>query len=255
MANAYMKNLPEFGGKRAGNGEATVGNFLEDGHNTGKTMTYQSVTNKTIILTVAALIAATLGYALPILGLPAGIAVIVFSLISIFRRKPISPALAFIMSALMGILAGAITGFMEPQYPGIALQALTGTAITVIVMASLFKFANFRAKGKMLKFWFIAVISYAAFSLVSFIIALTGIMPDGGGLREIQIFGIPLGLIIGPFVILLAAYSLIVDFTYIEDAVANRQDGYYSWTASFSLVSTVIWVYIEILRLLSYIRN
>ena len=75
------------------------------------------------------------------------------------------------------------------------------------------------------------------------------------GIGGMEIFGIPLGLIIGVFAVLLGAYSLVLDFEFIRNGVANRMPAKYEWTGGFGIMVTVIWLYTEILRLLAITRN
>ena len=67
--------------------------------------------------------------------------------------------------------------------------------------------------------------------------------------------GIPLGLIVGALAVLLAAYSLIVDFDSIKRGVERGVPERYSWAAGFGIAVTLVWLYLEILRLLSYFRE
>jgi uncharacterized YccA/Bax inhibitor family protein len=73
-----------------------------------------------------------------------------------------------------------------------------------------------------------------------------------GGMRDFTILGIPLGIPLGILVVLLAAYSLVMDFDYIQKGVQTGQPRIYGWTGAFGIIVTVVWLYLEILRLLSY---
>jgi uncharacterized YccA/Bax inhibitor family protein len=110
-----------------------------------------------------------------------------------------------------------------------------------------------------MKFFMIAIIGYAVFSLVNLGLQMFGVMDTPWGVRGIEInimgIGIPLGVIIGLFAIGLAAFSLIMDFTSIEQGVRAGVDRKYSWTAAFGLTVTLIWLYVEILRLLAILRG
>ena len=75
------------------------------------------------------------------------------------------------------------------------------------------------------------------------------------GLRSVEIFGIPLGIFIGLFAVLMATYSLILDFTFIQNGVNNRAAEKYGWQAGFGLMVTIVWLYLEILRLIGLSRN
>ncbi|MEO7349668.1 MAG: Bax inhibitor-1/YccA family protein, partial [Terrimesophilobacter sp.] len=76
------------------------------------------------------------------------------------------------------------------------------------------------------------------------------------GLRSVEIIpGVPLGVILGIFVILLAAYSLVMDFDQIKTGVERGAPRIYGWSAAFGIMLTVVWLYLEILRLLAILRN
>ena len=76
------------------------------------------------------------------------------------------------------------------------------------------------------------------------------------GLRvDFTIFGIPFGLILGVLVVIMAAYSLVLDFDYIQRGVQNRAPRKYGWTGAFGIMVTVIWLYLEILRMFAIARD
>jgi uncharacterized YccA/Bax inhibitor family protein len=101
----------------------------------------------------------------------------------------------------------------------------------------------------------IAIAGYALFSLVNLIMMLTGVTQEPFGLRSVEIFGIPLGVFIGLLAIGLAAFSLIMDFTSIEAGVRSGAPQRFSWTAAFGLTVTLVWLYVEIIRLLAILRG
>ena len=103
------------------------------------------------------------------------------------------------------------------------------------------------------KIFLVAIIGYAAFSLINVVLMLTGVTSSFGGLRGIEIIpGVPLGIPLGILVVLLAAYSLVMDFDQVKRGVETGQPRIYGWTAAFGIIVTVVWLYLEILRLLSY---
>ena len=72
---------------------------------------------------------------------------------------------------------------------------------------------------------------------------------------SVHIFGLPLGLVLGVFVVIMAAYSLVLDFDFIQQGVNNRAPRKYGWSGAFGIMVTVIWLYLEILRMLAISRN
>ncbi|MDQ1129231.1 putative YccA/Bax inhibitor family protein [Microbacterium sp. SORGH_AS 888] len=81
---------------------------------------------------------------------------------------------------------------------------------------------------------------------------------NGGGfgmLSDVRIAGIPLGLIIGVFVVIMAAYSLVLDFDSIQQGVRNGAPRQFGWMGAFGIMVTVVWLYLEILRILAILRG
>ena len=219
-------------------------------------MSYDDVIMKTAITLGVVLVGAVIGWFNPMLAIPAAIIAIVLALVNIFKKVPSAP-LVIAYAFFEGIFVGGITYFVEVGFnqPGIALQAVTGTALVFIVTLLLFRAGKVRESKRATKVFMIAGIAYAAFSLVNLVVMLTGVNQDPWGLRSQEVFGIPLGLLIGPLVILLAAYSLVMDFTDIKRGVDAGAPRNYAWRAVFGLVLTIVWLYLEILRMLSLFRQ
>ncbi len=218
-------------------------------------MTYEDTMVKIVVSFVILLVGAAIGWFVPVLALPAAIVGFVLALVNIFKKKP-SPALVLSYAAVEGIFVGGITVFFETRFPGIAVQAVLGTLVVVGVTLALFVSGKIRASKRATKVFLIAMIGYAVFSLINFILIATGANSDAFGLRgSVQIFGIPLGVILGPLVIIMAAYSLVLDFDSIKTGVQRGASRIYGWTAAFGIMVTVVWLYLEILRLLALLRR
>ncbi|MES2094373.1 MAG: Bax inhibitor-1/YccA family protein [Actinomycetota bacterium] len=218
-------------------------------------MTYEDTMVKIVVSFVILLVGAAVGWFIPVLALPAAIVGFVLALVNIFKKKP-SPALVLSYAAVEGIFVGGITVFFETRFPGIAVQAVLGTLVVVGVTLALFVSGKIRASKRATKVFLIAMIGYAVFSLINFILIATGANSDAFGLRgSVQIFGIPLGVILGPLVIIMAAYSLVLDFDSIKTGVQRGASRIYGWTAAFGIMVTVVWLYLEILRLLALLRR
>jgi len=196
----------------------------------------------------------TVGIA-PWLWIVAGIVGFVLALVNIFKREP-SPALIVAYSAAQGVFLGGISAFFEAMYPGIVMQAVLATFAVVGVTLALFASGKIRASARATKVFLIAMIGYALFSLVNVVLMWTGVSTDPWGLRTgVEIFGIPLGIILGVFAVLLGAYSLVLDFDFIQRGVRNGAPRKYGWTGAFGIMVTVIWLYLEILRLIAISRD
>ena len=179
----------------------------------------------------------------------------VLALVNTFKKQP-SPALILAYAGLEGLFLGGLTRILDTLYPGVGLQAVIGTLSVFAVTLVLFKSGKVRATPKAMRFFMIAIIGYAVFSLVNMVMMMTGLQTEPFGLRtSVEIFGIPLGVFIGLLAIGLAAFSLIMDFTSIEAGVRAGAPQRFSWTAAFGLTVTLVWLYVEIIRLLAILRG
>ncbi|TLP76940.1 Bax inhibitor-1/YccA family protein [Nesterenkonia sphaerica] len=222
----------------------------------GTPMTYDDVIRKTVtsfaVLLVGAGAAVTLASIMP--GIVMGLALIavlgglVLGLVNAFRREP-NPALILAYSAAQGFFLGALTWVLEMAYPGVAVQAVTATLVVFGTVLALFKSGKVRATPKLTKFFFTALLAYAVFSLLNFGLVL---------FTDIGMFGMRagwLGVAIGAFAILLASYSLVLDFTNIQEGVDAGVEQKYGWAAAFGLTVSLVWLYIEILRVIVILRS
>jgi uncharacterized YccA/Bax inhibitor family protein len=185
-------------------------------------------------------------------GFVSGIAALVFSLVVGFRRK-VSPGLAISFAVLEGIFLGAISLIFELVYPGIVLQAVLATFVAAAITLAAFHFGKVRLSNKVLKIVMLSMLAYVGVALVNL---------------GLSFAGINLGLFPGPGMpvsgwawlaagvgVVLAVFSLIGDFQYIEQGIANRLPAAESWRAAYGLTVTLVWLYINLLRILSYIRR
>ena len=171
--------------------------------------------------------------------------------------KTVRPALIFAYAAFEGLFIGAISMFFESLWPGIVMQATLATLAVVGVTLALFASGKIRASKRATKIWMIAIIGYLVFQVVNVILMWTGVLSaaDTFGLYSVKVAGIPLGLIIGVLVVIMAAYSLVQDFDFIQQGVRNRAPRKYGWLGGFGIMVTVVWLYIEILRIIAIARS
>lgn len=218
-------------------------------------MTYDDVLMKTAFCFAVLLAGAVVGWFVPVLALPAAIVGLVLGLVNAFKREP-NKALILLYAGIEGVFLGGISGIFEASYSGIVMQAVLATLCVFGLMFALFRFRVIRMSKGFTKFLMLAVGGYALFSIVNFVFVLA---TGSGGARsvEISIMGVtmPLGVLIGIVAVVLASLTLVADFQMIEDGVKHRIPERYSWTCAFSLMVTLVWLYIEILRLLSYFRS
>ena len=223
-------------------------------------MTFDDVIMKTAACLGAVLVGAaiTLTVGLPLASLLMIVGALggfVLALVNTFKKQP-SPALILAYAALEGLFLGGLTRILDTQFPGVGLQAVIGTLSVFAVTLLLFKNGKVRATPRAMRFFMIAIIGYAVFSLINMVLVWTGAVQEPFGLRtSVEIFGIPLGVFIGLLAIGLAAFSLVMDFTSIEEGVRNGAPQRFSWTAAFGLTVTLVWLYVEIIRLLAILRG
>ncbi|MFM9878345.1 MAG: Bax inhibitor-1/YccA family protein [Rhodoglobus sp.] len=226
----------------------------------GETMTVENTIVKTVMAFALLLAGAAVGWitapTIPFLWIGAAIIAFVLALVNIFKKEPSAP-LILAYAVAEGVFIGGISSFYEAQFPGVVVQAVIATLVVVGVTLALFASGKIRASAKATKVFLIAMVGYLVFSLVN-----VGIMIFGGaggnpwGLRgSVEIFGIPLGVILGVFVVILAAYSLVLDFDFIQRGVNNKAPAKYGWTGAFGIMVTVVWLYLELLRMLAIARN
>lgn len=172
-------------------------------------------------------------------------------------RKKVRPALIFGYAAFEGLFVGGISAFFEFLWPGIVIQATLATLAVVGVTLALFASGKVRASKRATKVFMIAMIGYLVFSLINVGLMLFNVPIAGGpfGILSQEVFGIPLGLIIGVLVVIMAAYSLVLDFDSIQQGVRNGAPRQYGWVGGFGIMVTVVWLYIEILRILAILRG
>lgn len=222
-----------------------------------RVMTYDDVLVKTGICFAVLLAGAVIGWFVPMLALPAALAGLVLGLVNAFKREP-SKALILTYAGVEGIFLGGISGIFNTVYDGIVVQAVLATLSVFALMFALFRFRVIRMSGGFMKFLMLAVGGYAIFSLVNFGFAMFsgGAMNARNIMINLPILGeMPLGVVISAVAVILASLTLVADFQMIEQGVKHRIPEKYSWTCAFSLMVTLIWLYIEILRLLSYFRQ
>jgi uncharacterized YccA/Bax inhibitor family protein len=217
-------------------------------------MTYQDTIFKTFVSFVVLLVGAAIGWTFPVLAIVGALAGFVLALVNIFKKKP-SPALVLAYAVAEGLLVGGVSHWYTLVFDSaIVPMALFGTLGVVGITLALFVSGKVRASARATKIFLVAIIGYAAFSLVNLGLMMFGVTDSMFGLRDVVIpgTGIPLGVPLGILVVLLAAYSLVLDFDQIKRGVETGQPRIYGWTAAFGIMVTVVWLYLEILRLLSY---
>lgn len=219
-------------------------------------MTYDDVIMKTLFCLATLLAAGVIGWAFPVLGDIGLIGGFILAMVNIFKKRP-SPALILAYSALQGMALGGISAAFEVEYEGIVVQAFLATVSVFAVTLGVFKFGKVRATPKMVKILLVAMIGYLVYGLVNVGLVLFGVINTPFGLNGMTIPGtsLPVGVLIGVAVVIMAAVNFIIDFTVIEEDVNSGAPAIESWRNAFGLMMTIIWLYLELLRLLAILRG
>lgn len=214
-----------------------------------KRLTYDDVIIKTGgLLALLVVVGAATWMLAPGLWIAGMIVGLVLGLVNAFKRNP-SPVLIVLYTVAQGVFLGGISRFYEAQSNGIVLQATLATVATFAAALFLFRSGKVRVTPKFTRWLMIAMIGYAAFSLINLVLVWTGVL-GGWGMR-----GGTLGIIIGLVAVGLAAASLIVDFDSIKRGVEAGVPAKMAWAAAFGLLVTLIWLYLEFLRLIAIFQS
>ncbi|MEO8887952.1 MAG: Bax inhibitor-1/YccA family protein [Jatrophihabitantaceae bacterium] len=165
-----------------------------------------------------------------------------------FTMKANAP-LCLLYSAFEGAFLGAISHIFDSRYPGIVIQAVTGTVMVAGGMLFVYKIGAIRVTPKFTRVVVGATIGVFGLMVVNMIAYL--FTPNGLDLRS----GGPIAIAFSLVCIVIASMNLVMDFDMIERGIRNGADKKFAWYASFGLMVTLVWLYLEILRLLSYLRN
>jgi uncharacterized YccA/Bax inhibitor family protein len=224
----------------------------------GERMTVQGAVNKSFLLLVVLLAGAFWPWSqylatgdASVVGAPLMIGLIgglVLALIISFKPTT-APYLAIPYAALEGLAMGAFSAVLERRYPGIAIQAVALTFAVFAAMLLAYKTGLIRATAR-----FRAVVVGATGAIVlvylaTFVLSFFHV--------NVPIFnsGSPLSIGLSLVIIGVAALNLILDFDIIESGAARGSPKYMEWYASFGLLVTLVWLYMEILRLLANTRR
>jgi uncharacterized YccA/Bax inhibitor family protein len=256
MANPTFSRNPAFNGRGGAPTQEVTPESLQAMYNapsatavdTGR-MTYEDTITKTTGLFAVLLVGAAVGWLVPGLAILGALVGFVLGLVNSFKRSPSVP-LIVAYAAFEGLFVGGISAIFEVRYPGLAVQAVLATLVVVGVVLALFRSGKIRASAKATKIFMIAMVSYLVFSLVNFGLVAFGVLDSPFGLRS----GV-LGLVIGALAVLMASYSLVLDFDFVQRAVRTGQPRKLAWQAAFGLMVTVVWLYVEFLRIFAILRG
>jgi uncharacterized YccA/Bax inhibitor family protein len=244
-----VKNLVP---QRSGN--PVLGDKTFDGlETTGDAMTLDGTVNRSFalvfILMAGAWVSVLVGPGYMLLGAIAGF---VLALVTVFR-KPWAPITAPLYAFAEGLFIGGISVVLEAAYPGIVIPAVSLTIGIFVAFLLIYRSHLIRVTDKLRIAVVAATGAVALVYLASLVLNLVGVQVSY--LNEAIAGSGVLGIGVNLLVIGIAAFNLLLDFDLIERGVAARAPKYMEWYAAFALLVTLVWLYIEILRLLSRLRR
>src|SRR5277367_3940731 len=232
--------------------------FQGAGVATGEAMTLQGTVNKTGVLLMCAI--ATAAYTWNVfnrtqqpdsvmgLAIVGGIGGFIAALVTIFK-KTWAPVTAPIYALLEGLVLGGISAMFEMRFHGIAIQAVSLTFGTLVVLLLAYRSGLIAVTEKFRLGIIAATGGIALFYIVQIVLGFFGVhftAINGGG---------AIGIGFSIFVVIIAALNLVLDFDLIENGVRMGAPKYMEWYSAFALMITLIWLYFEILNLLSKLRS
>lgn len=244
---------------RSGNPALNATTFKNENLVIGQTMTLQGTVNKTGFLLGILVLTAVYTWNLFFqTGSPAAVMPIaiggaiggfIMALVTIFK-KTWSPITAPIYAALEGLFLGGISAIFEYQYPGIVIQATGLTLGTLASLLVLYKLGIIKPTENFRLMIVSATMGIGVLYLISMIMNMFG-STGIGFIHSNGLFGIGFSL----FVVAIAALNLVLDFDFIEQGAEMGAPKYMEWFGAFSLMVTLIWLYLEMLRLLAKLRS
>jgi uncharacterized YccA/Bax inhibitor family protein len=159
-----------------------------------------------------------------------------------------SPVTGPVFSVLEGIFLGAFSAWMETLFPGIVVQAVAMTFLVFFLLLLVFRAGLIRVTEKFRLVVIGATGAIALFYLAAIVLSAIGLplsfVNEGGWL----------GILVSVIVVIVASLSLVLDFDYVMQGVENGLPRRHEWYAAFTLLVTLVWLYLEIVRLLMKIR-
>lgn len=224
----------------------------------GPAMTIHDVIMKTTlnfgILFVGAIFGWVTAETMPYVWIVAALIGFGLAMVNIFKKQ-ISPVLVMAYALVEGVFLGGISNFYQAYgeangYGNLVLTAVIATFTVFAVMLALYTTRIIKVTGRFKKIMIVALISYLVFALASFVAGMFGV-GDGFGIRGMGIIGIAFSV----FAVCLAAFCLMLDFDAIEEGMKYGVPERESWRMAFGLMVTLIWLYLEILRLLAILSG
>ena len=224
-------------------------------------MTYDDVVVKSLMCFGLLLVGAVAGWMTGIVAM--GIALVLFfascavtlglALFIQFSKK-VRPGAIVAYSLIEGFSLGVISYTFEAYFPGIVISAVLATLVVIGTTLAAFTMGFVRNSSTVTRVAGIGSVAFFFYYIVTFALSVTG-MVDMRAVNTTPVFGIPLGVIIGVLAVFIGVLCLVRDFDAVKVGVASNVPEKYSWLCTFAIMTDVIWIYLEILKILSYLMR
>ena len=225
------------------------------------TMTYDDVVVKSIMCFGLLLVGAVAGWMSGMVAIGAAMlvafaacAVTLGLALFIQFSKKVRPGAIVAYSLVEGFVLGALSCAFEMSYPGIVVSAVLATLVVIGTTLAAFTMGFVRNSSTLTRVAGIGSVAFFFYYLVTFALSVTG-MVDMRAVNHTTVFGIPLGVVIGVLAVFIGVLCLVRDFDAVKVGVASNVPEKYSWLCTFAIMTDVIWIYLEILRILSYLMR
>lgn len=222
-----------------------------------ETMTINGAINKAIILSLILMLSALVSVYFVLarnieLLYPAvmvsSIGALILGIIMTFKKE-MAKTFSILYAILEGVAIGGISFIFNAVYEGIVAQAVFFTSVDLLIMLLLYKFRIIKVNDKFRSVVFGATLCIAIVYFINFILGFfkmsVPFLTDSS----------PIGIVISVVIVAIASFNLLLDFDFIERGANMNMPKYFEWYSAFGLLVTLVWLYLEILRLLSKIKS
>ncbi|WP_295155425.1 Bax inhibitor-1/YccA family protein [uncultured Brachyspira sp.] len=221
------------------------------------TMTLNGAINKSIMLTLILMLSAMVSVFFVLAKRPdmlypaalvSSIGAFVLALIMTFKKE-LAKVFSILYAILEGVAIGAVSYIFNAVYEGIVVQAVFLTFLDLFIMLILYRFRIIRVTDKLRSVITVSTLCIGIVYLINFIMSFFG-------MRVPFLYGSsPLSIGISIVIVLIASFNLLLDFDFMEKGEEYNMPKYFEWYAAFGLLVTLVWLYLEILKLLAKVRN
>jgi uncharacterized YccA/Bax inhibitor family protein len=245
-SNPVFANAPVFTQRTPSVGQ------LEEIYRTPRALTMDDVVVKTSLLLGLVVLTGSLAWSLDAgAGLVAGSGLVglVLALVNVFKRQ-VSPPLVLAYAAVEGVFVGGLSSWYEDAYNGIVLKAAVGTAGVFAAVLWAYKSGRLKATPRFTKMVVGSFVGLFMLMIVNYLAAWIG-GGDGLGLRD----GGGMAILFSVAFIAVGSLTFVLDFDQAEELVRRGVPEVEAWRVAFGLVVGLVWLYLEVLRLLSYLQR